>query len=242
MIKGMHRALSHKTVIHKKAATGIVWCVSVESENIITRRQGKVTVMGNCTGFNYPPIDLIGTFRPFASTPLYKQALGRGTRPIAPVDSFDTAEARRDAIAASLKPSCKVITPFWENASHNLASPSVLITDDEDERRAIDKERKAGSRVDLAQLEMKLKAKRMADKDEEMRKYAEKVANSQARKARGELYIADILRTRNPSHKMASDAFVRYVRKAFGVNIPPGEYSAYQIMRIKERAEKAKAI
>lgn len=191
-------------------------------------------------GYNQPDINLIGLFRPIASTPMFKQRLGRGTRPIAPVDSFSTATERRQAIADSPKSVCKVLNVFWENGNHNLASPSVLITDDEEERAAIDKKRKPGQQMDFAQMESQLKAKRMADKDEEMRKLAEKVANSQAKKSRGKLYIADILKNYNPAHKPASDAFVRYVRN-MGAEIPPGQYSAYQIMRIKERITKMKA-
>jgi len=106
-------------------------------------------------------------------------------------------------------------------------------------RKAIDKDRKAGSQVDLDKLEERLKAKRMEDQAEEMRKFAEKVANSQAKKHRGKVWIDDILKHRNPNHKVASDAFVRFVRK-MGVDIPAGEYSAYQIMRIKERVEKSR--
>jgi len=147
-------------------------------------------------GYNQPDINLIGLFRPIASTPMYKQRLGRGTRPTAKVDDYDTADARKAAIAASNKPVCKVLNVFWENGSHNLATPSVLLTDDADEREAIDKARKPGSTIDLAQLEERLKAKRMEDKDEEMRKFAEKVANSQAQKKRGGVYIDDILKSR----------------------------------------------
>lgn len=145
-------------------------------------------------GYNQPDINLIGLFRPIASTPMYKQRLGRGTRPIAAVDDYATAEDRKAAILASAKPFCKVLNVFWENGSHNLASPSCLITDDADEREAIDKARKPGSTVDLAVLEERLKAKRMDDVAEEMRKYAEKVANSQAKKARNGVYIDDILK------------------------------------------------
>lgn len=90
---------------------------------------------------------------------------------------------------------CKVLNVFWENGSHDLASPSCLITDDEEERKALDKERKAGKKVDLAELENQLKAKRMENEAEEMRKFAEKVANSQEKKRRTEVYVADILKS-----------------------------------------------
>lgn len=152
------------------------------------------------TGYNEPSITLLGMFRPYGSLTAYKQSLGRSTRPLCAVDSApgrDQAEQRRQLIADSYKPFAKIITPFWENGNHNLATPSALITDDEEERAIIDKKRKMGEKVDFAQMELQLKAKRMADKDEEMRKLAEKVANSQAKKHKGAVWIDDILKTRD---------------------------------------------
>lgn len=157
-------------------------------------------------GYNYPPLTLGGMFRPYGSLTAYKQALGRFTRPLCAVDSFpwrDEAEQRRELIATSSKSFAKIITPFWENGNHNLATPSALITDDEEERKAIDKKRKPGQRMDFAQMELQLKAKRMADKDEEMRKLAEKVANSQARKHKG-VWIEDILNAKDGGERASS--------------------------------------
>lgn len=158
-------------------------------------------------GYNYPPLTLGGMFRPYGSLTAYKQALGRFTRPLCAVDSFpgrDQAEQRRELIANSLKPVAKIITPFWENGNHNLATPSALITDDEEERKAIDKKRAPGQQMDFAQMELQLKAKRMADKDEELRKFAEKVANSQARKQKGAVWIDDILNTKDSGDRASS--------------------------------------
>lgn len=188
-------------------------------------------------GFNDPPTDCIGLFRPIASTPMYKQRLGRGTRPMAKVDDYVTPELRREAIRVSSKSFCKVLNVFWENGSHDLASPSCLITDDEEEREALDKARKPGTMVDLDALEDRLKAKRMEDQAEEMRKFAQKVANSQERKRRGDklVYIEDIVKRHNPAHKPASDKFVQWVRRNCPVTLPPGKYSSFQLIRIKER-------
>lgn len=186
-------------------------------------------------GYNQPDVDCIGLFRPIASTPLYKQRLGRGTRPIAPVDLFSTPEARREAIASSAKPYTTVLNVFWENGSHDLAQPSCLITDSKEEQEELNKARN-GKPVNLEEMENGLRA--MRNTAEEMRKYAEKVANSQEKKKRGALFIADILRSKNPAHKPASPQFVRYIRNKYKVEIPSGEYTAYQMMRIKDRAEK----
>ncbi len=57
-----------------------VWCVENDSHNIITRRNGKVMVTGNCTGFDAPQIDLIVCLRPTKSYALYYQIYGRGIR------------------------------------------------------------------------------------------------------------------------------------------------------------------
>lgn len=58
-----------------------VWCVKTSSGNIITRRNGKVMVMGNCEGFDEPEIDCVINLRPTQSNTLFKQMIGRGTRP-----------------------------------------------------------------------------------------------------------------------------------------------------------------
>lgn len=145
-------------------------------------------------GYNQPDVDTVGLFRPIASTPMYKQRLGRGTRPVAKVDDYDTADGRKLAILESRKPHCKVLNVFWENGDHDLAAPSCLITDDEEEQKELNKARKPGQKVDMAQLELQLKAaKDMKNEAEEMRKYLEKVANSQAKKKRTGIYIDDIL-------------------------------------------------
>lgn len=60
-----------------------VWCVTSESGNLVTRRRGTVTIMGNTTGYDEPSIDLLALCRPTASTGLHVQMLGRGFR-IAP--------------------------------------------------------------------------------------------------------------------------------------------------------------
>ena len=163
-------------------------------------------------GYNQPDINMIGLFRPIASNPMYKQRLGRGTRPIASVDLFATADERRAAIASSAKPACKVLNVFWENGSHDLASPSCLITDDADERKELDQKRRPGQNVNLAQLELQLKAKRMDDKEEEKRKFAEKVANSQEKKRRNAPFIGHILRMKHNGND-ASSGQMFYLRK-----------------------------
>lgn len=57
-----------------------VWCVESSSGNIITRRGGKVCIMGNSVGFDHPQLDAIIMARPTASLTWLYQAVGRGTR------------------------------------------------------------------------------------------------------------------------------------------------------------------
>lgn len=60
-----------------------IWCIETEQGTIITRRNGKVVIMGNC------------------------QTLGRGTRPVyAPGYDLETTEGRVQSIAASPKQNC----------------------------------------------------------------------------------------------------------------------------------------
>jgi len=59
-----------------------VWCVETESGNIVTRRDGYVTVMGNCTyGLDIPSLECAVLARPTKSVSLYHQTLGRVMRP-----------------------------------------------------------------------------------------------------------------------------------------------------------------
>jgi superfamily II DNA or RNA helicase len=57
-----------------------VWCVTSTSGNVVTRRNGTVTMMGNSEGFDLPEIDTIHIVRPTKSQALYTQMVGRGTR------------------------------------------------------------------------------------------------------------------------------------------------------------------
>lgn len=58
----------------------ILWCVKTQSRNIITRRRGTVTVMGNTEGFDCPELSCVVIARPTRSETLYVQMVGRGTR------------------------------------------------------------------------------------------------------------------------------------------------------------------
>lgn len=58
-----------------------VWCVTSSTGNIITRRNGSVTITGNTEGFDEPSVSCILHARPTKSGLLYQQMTGRGLRP-----------------------------------------------------------------------------------------------------------------------------------------------------------------
>ena len=57
-----------------------VWCVRTTSGNLITRRRGTVTVVGNCEGVDVPSVDAVILATPTRSQVKYTQCLGRGLR------------------------------------------------------------------------------------------------------------------------------------------------------------------
>jgi superfamily II DNA or RNA helicase len=58
-----------------------VWCVTVRTGNIITRRNGRAIVMGNCKGWDQPSVKCAILARPTKSKALHRQQQGRVLRP-----------------------------------------------------------------------------------------------------------------------------------------------------------------
>lgn len=56
-----------------------VWCVTTRTGNVVTRRQGVVTIMGNC-GIDFPPVECIQLAVSMNSLNSYLQSVGRGFR------------------------------------------------------------------------------------------------------------------------------------------------------------------
>ena len=76
--KSTHRIASrHSWVEESSYMPERVWCVKTSSGNIITRRNGSVTVMGNCEGFDYPELSCCIQARPTKSLALHLQMVGR---------------------------------------------------------------------------------------------------------------------------------------------------------------------
>ncbi len=72
--------VKNRFVEEKPSKKERVWCVTSSTGNIVTRRNGKVCVVGNTTGFDAPCIDAIAILRATASPGLYAQIVGRGLR------------------------------------------------------------------------------------------------------------------------------------------------------------------
>ncbi len=68
-----HRA--SKIELEQPLSDEIVWCVRNQNSTIITRRQGKIVILGNCNTVTH----IIG-IRPFMSQLLCEQVVGRGLR------------------------------------------------------------------------------------------------------------------------------------------------------------------
>lgn len=192
-------------------------------------------------GYDNPSIDCIGIMRLSRSVPMLKQRIGRGTRTFqADVDSYPTRELRKASIASSPKSSCLILDLMLQlgEAQSSFATSGELITADKEEAEYIRKERKAGVQIDLEEMKKLAKA-HSVDKQKQLDALAEAAANAAERRketAHGSVYIEDIRKLYKPEHKPASHAFLKYVSR-MGVDLSNGPWSAFQLIRIKERIE-----
>lgn len=153
--------------VAEKHATGErAWCVETNTKNIITRRNGFVTVMGNTEGFDAPATEVIANCRPTKSESLYLQILGRGTRPLAGVvDGPETAEERKAAIAASAKQSCTMLDFVGNSGDIKLVSVADVLAGSKinpiDLAEALRIATKTGETVDIEELAEKMKQARL---------------------------------------------------------------------------------
>jgi hypothetical protein len=158
MVKNAVRYTSFKTQVSIEHSQEEVWCVRTTSKNIVTRRNGKVTVLGNTEGYDEPTIDCIVILRPTRSRPFYCQMTGRGTR-IHP--------GKQDLL---------ILDFLWLTSKHNLIKPASLIAVNEKEAAEI--ERRLGSAGgDLIQ------AQQLANRDRD-RALAAAIRNNAQRRAR----------------------------------------------------------
>lgn len=120
---------------------------------------GELQVICNCgvltEGFDDPGVEVIVMARPTKSRSLYSQMLGRALRPLpGVVDSIETDEGRRAAIAASTKKAALVLDFVGNSGRHKLMTSADILggkVSDEACERAIEKAKKLGKAVRMSE-------------------------------------------------------------------------------------------
>ena len=177
MVKRRNLVISYRTPIKVEPDVPVpVWCVRTTSKNIITRRDGHVTVMGNTEGFDHDEIDCIVCLRPTKIRALYTQIVGRGTRPLTEIVGMlslaTSAEERRAIIAASAKPHLTLLDFLWLYEKHDLIRPASLIAKSREEAELM-----AGmGDGDLLEQEERAERDLLAKLEAEVRKNARRTA------------------------------------------------------------------
>jgi len=148
-------------------------------------KAGEIQVVANCgvltEGYDDCGVEVILMGRPTKSRSLYAQMAGRGTRPLdGIVDCHETADARKQAIESSSKPSCLIVDFVGNSGKHKLMSSANILGGKVSEKalsRVIEKAKKSGSavRIDAA----------LSEEEEKLRKEIEKRRQEEAaRKAK----------------------------------------------------------
>ncbi|MBM4020213.1 MAG: helicase, partial [Planctomycetes bacterium] len=154
---------------------------------------GKFQILVNVgvatEGFDEPGIACVVMARPTKSRALYAQMAGRGTRPLPGlVDAHPEADARRAAIAASVKPACEIIDFVGNSGRHRLITTADILGgnySDEVVARARAKAEEAdGAAVDMAEA--------LADAEKELAEERERARRAAIRaKARYSCQVVD---------------------------------------------------
>lgn len=152
--------------IFNRHRSGMAMCISgatPEGERTMLLKDfasGKFQVFVNCSiateGFDCPDVQCIVMGKPTKSRSLYTQMVGRGTRAIAGVlDDLHSAYERREAIAASRKPSCIVLDFAGNSGRHKLVTTADVLGgkySDEVKEKARQKAEKAEGPVRMDKL------------------------------------------------------------------------------------------
>lgn len=154
MIKGQYLNISHKTPINQESYKNEnVWCVRTSSKNIITRRNGHVTVMGNTEGWDCPSVDCIVVLRPTKIRSLFSQMVGRGTR----------LHPGKDHLL--------LLDFLWHTERHELCHPAHLICESpEVAQKMTENIEEAGCPVDLEEAEQQASEDVVAAREEALAK------------------------------------------------------------------------
>lgn len=148
-----------------------------ERVEIVKRlKEGSTQGLVNCgvatEGFDCPAVTVVAIARPTKSTSLYMQMIGRATRPLpGVVDGPETAADRREAIAASSKPVCKVLDFVGNSGNHKLVSVLDVL---------------AGDSVDARDLEQAIRLAKTSKDASDMEELLEKAKNAREANEREE--------------------------------------------------------
>ena len=157
-------------LIHEEYSEEDVWCVTTSSNNIITRRNGRVMVMGNCEGYDCPSIDCIINLRPTRSKSLYVQMIGRALR-LFPCKDHAT-----------------VLDFLWQDNGRGRLNAQEALMDNDDPfvRAAMEKELESGEEIDFQDLKeravksaIELREAALADAIEKANALAETMSKEQ---------------------------------------------------------------
>lgn len=130
-----------------------------ERRDLLNRfSDGRTQVVVNCNclseGFDNPGVEVVIQARPTKSRSLYAQQCGRSTRPLAGVvDGLKTADERKAAISASAKPSALIVDFVGNAGRHKLMTTADILggkVSDEAIERAIEKAKREGKAVRMA--------------------------------------------------------------------------------------------
>lgn len=149
MIKGQNLVISHKTpIVHEERTPEEVWCVKTTSKNLITRRNGYVTVMGNTEGYDHPAIDCVVVLRPTKIRSLYSQMVGRGTR----------LHPDKDHLL--------LLDFLWHTERHELCHPAHLISENEEiAKKMTENIEEAGCPIDLEEAQTQAQGDVIVDRE-----------------------------------------------------------------------------
>ena len=116
--------------VFSRAMDGVEWvCGKTQKEKrraILQRfTSGEVSVCVNAMvlteGYDNPWVELIANARPTKSRSLYVQTIGRSTRPLPGlIDNYPNEELRKEAIARSAKPFCRILDFVGNSGRHKL--------------------------------------------------------------------------------------------------------------------------
>lgn len=157
-------------------------------EMLLRFSTGETPVMVNCgvltEGYDNPHVEVIVMGRPTKSETLYRQMVGRSTRPLpGVVDGPETSELRKGAIAASAKPFCRIIDFVGNSGKHKLVSCMDILggkISEQAKDRAVGKAKEEGKPVRVSRALSKAEV----DLDHErMEKAKERKRQEEARKA-----------------------------------------------------------